>query len=424
VLNFKSEPGQPLQTVPVPANDNTWTAAIRAAQDIQAQAGAAEGDVEHGPPQFMHSGAWARSHVPPDYLLDGVMQAGYTYSITGQTGAGKTALALLFALCVATGRDFAGREVKRGTVFYFAGENPEDVKARWIGLCDKMGVNPDSVDVYFVPGVFSLVEFAQHLKDKADEVGGVELVTVDTTAAYFLGDDENSNTQMGRYARVLRGLTTLKGSPAVLSASHPVKGVKTETLVPRGGGAFLNEMDGNLSLAKSDEKSSTLHWQGKHRGPDFRPMLFDMVTITTPKLVDSRGREMPTVMAVVVEEDEQDSRFRDAMHEDRKMLVAIRQNGSRSLRELGEASGFGDGDAAKRKAQTVVGRLKKAGCLEPKAVNGQRLTRKGAAEADEAAEILRKEERAATLAAGLMKSGRTGKTYRQMRGGTEGDIDE
>jgi len=54
-------------------------------------------------------------------------------------------------------------------------------------------------------------------------LGGVALVTIDTTAAYFEGDDENSNVQMGRYARGQRSLVELPGGPCVVALCHPVK---------------------------------------------------------------------------------------------------------------------------------------------------------------------------------------------------------
>ena len=45
-----------------------------------------------------------------------------------------------------------------------------------------------------------------------------------------------------------RTLTTLPGGPCVLVLCHPIKHVsEPEQLLPRGGGAFLAEVDGNLT---------------------------------------------------------------------------------------------------------------------------------------------------------------------------------
>src|SRR5262249_16328936 len=62
--------------------------------------------------------------VPPDYLIEGILQHHYFYTLTGMTGAGKTAVALLLAVLVARGGRLGSREVERGRVVYIARENP------------------------------------------------------------------------------------------------------------------------------------------------------------------------------------------------------------------------------------------------------------------------------------------------------------
>ena len=92
---------------------------------------------------FQTSAEFVAGFVPPDYLIDGLMQRRYVYSFTAKTGDGKTAIALLLAACVARGTTLAGREVEKGRVLFFAGENPDDVRARWIKLCEALGEDPD-----------------------------------------------------------------------------------------------------------------------------------------------------------------------------------------------------------------------------------------------------------------------------------------
>jgi len=60
----------------------------------------------------------------------------------------------------------------------------------------------------------------------------VALVVVDTSAAYYEGDDENANVQMGIHARRLRALVGLPGEPCVLVACHPVKNATPDNMVP------------------------------------------------------------------------------------------------------------------------------------------------------------------------------------------------
>ena len=188
--------------------------------------------------------------------------------MTGRTGSGKTAIALNIAASVALGKSIAGHDVDRGLVLYFAGENPTDVQMRWIAMAQQMGFDVNEVDVHFTCGVFDIREMFNKIAAEVRLIGDVSLVVIDTTAAFFRGEDENNNVQMGEYARLQRSLVDLPGGPTVLALCHPTKGASEENLLPRGGGAYLNEVDGNL-IVKNGGSIVELHWQGKFRGPDF-----------------------------------------------------------------------------------------------------------------------------------------------------------
>jgi hypothetical protein len=96
------------------------------------------------------------------------------------------------------------------------------------------------------------------------------------------------------HAKMMRRLIGLPGKPTVIAAMHPTKNATKDNLVPRGGGAFLNELDGNLT-AWREETLVTLH-HGKLRGAPFEPMPFEWESVTASKLIDSKGRLMPTVL--------------------------------------------------------------------------------------------------------------------------------
>src|SRR5262249_20342056 len=102
--------------------------------------------------------------------------------------------------------------------------------------------------------------------------------------------------QAGDHARLLRNLTTLPGGPCVVVACHPPKNAPETNLQPRGGGAFIAEMDGNLT-AKNDEGSVEFQWQGKFPGPDVAPISFELRQVTHQDLKDQRGRLLPTIIA-------------------------------------------------------------------------------------------------------------------------------
>lgn len=309
-------------------------------------------------PGIVSSADFVRGFVPPDYHLDGIIQSRFFYSITGMTGTGKTAVMLLLAAATALCMPLAGRDVKRGRVVYLAGENPDDVKMRWIASAHHVGFDPESVDVHFMEGTSDVAETIENIRTDVQALGGADLIMVDTSAAFFFGSDENSNTEAGRHARQLRELTTLPGEPAVLVACHPVKNATAENLLPRGGGAFIAEVDGNLTLAKSGGLVK-MHWQGKHRGPDFEPIMFELETVTAPALIDSRGRPVPTVLARDLSEREVSDANRQGFCDLDAVLIEIERDGTQSTASMAEALGwFKESKPDKRRVQSATDRLK------------------------------------------------------------------
>ena len=308
---------------------------------------------------ILSSKAFTDRLVPPDYLIDGLVSRQYIYSFTAPTGAGKTAIALLFAARVALGQELAGREIEKGRVLYFAGENSTDVQMRWIAMSQHMHFDRNTIDVHFVDGVVPINEVAPRLNQEIKDLGGVDCVIVDTAAAYFQGDDDNNNVQMLEYAKQLRAFTKLECGPAVLVLCHPVKNASNENLLPRGGGAFLNEMDGNLTASKNDAVS-TLHWQGKFRGPDFEPIAFQICEVTTPELRDSKGRELRTVISRPLNAAEQARIEHKTRSDEDTLLITMLEHRGCSVSGFAMFAGWvtSKGEPHKSKTSRILKRLK------------------------------------------------------------------
>jgi hypothetical protein len=252
-------------------------------------------------PKLAQSSAeFVAGFTPPDYLIVGWLQRRFVYSLTAATGDGKTAVALLVTLLVSRGFKLGKLEVKRGQVLYFAGENPDDIRMRWMATTQQFGLTPEDIDnVYFVPGVFKFTEIHERIRQEM-ATRELALVVVDTSAAYFETDDENNNVQALAHAKRLRELSRLSGGPTVMICTHPTKNPNAD-LVPRGGGAFLCEVDGNLTCKRND-LAVELHSYGKFRGPDFAPMFFALKIVTHERLKDRDGNLIQTVVALFLTE--------------------------------------------------------------------------------------------------------------------------
>lgn len=273
-------------------------------------------------PVLLSSATFVKAFVAPDFLVDGVMQKGFLYAMTGATGSGKTAVALNIAKKVALGEPICGHETCRSRVVIFAGENSTDVRMRWIAMAEAESFDAETIDVHFIDGVFSLADFQNSVAEQVKDLGGCGLIIVDTSAAYFEGDDENSNTELGAHARMLRGLTRFRGSPCVLVLCHPIKNANPDNLLPRGGGSFVAEVDGNLTT-KGYDMTTELHWAGKLRGADFEPLHFELQQATAPSLKNSKSRQVWTIIARDLSQQEAEVRQGNVVGLQDKLLLAM-----------------------------------------------------------------------------------------------------
>jgi hypothetical protein len=226
-----------------------------------------------------------------------------------------------------------------------------------------MGFDPDTIEVYFVEGRFKLSTSLELLRAEAEKCGGeFGLVIVDTGPVFFEGKEENENKQLGDHAHLLRSLiNNIPGGPCVVAAGHPIKNAKPEELLPRGGGAYLAEVDGNLTCWKTDA-TVELHWQGKFRGPDFAPINFLIKTVTHQDLKDSDGRLIPTVIAEHISEQAKEEIAAAARDDENRVLKFISENPSCTLSSLAIAMGWKlySGEPNKMRAWRVVEGLKRS----------------------------------------------------------------
>jgi hypothetical protein len=346
-------------------------------------------EAKAAPKLILSSEQFTRDFVPPDYLWDGILLRGYVYSYTARTGEGKTAVGLSLSAAIAIGKEFAGREVTQGTVLYFAGENPDDVRMRWLAMAEHMNFDSDTIDVHFIPGTFNILSLESKIREEVATINGVIFVVIDTSPAYYQGETENDNVQMMAHARMLRRLDQLPGHPTVLAMCHPVKGAGNDALVPRGGGSFMNELDGNLCSWKTD-MMVTLHHQGKFRGVDFEPMSFELMPVTARKLIDSKGRQIPTVISKDLSKDDQRQRTTELRSEqDDILIVLLGSEDAISWTEIAfKLNWFNNkGDPNKSRVQRLMQALT-SGSKDKKLVetdrDGNKLTKAGRAAAEKA----------------------------------------
>jgi hypothetical protein len=361
----------PPRRTPTPPKDGGNRRTTSEIQEVTNSDAARRPDTSPPPPPvaaLLSKVDFLAGYVAPDWLLDGILQRRFVYSITAKTGDGKTAVALLIAERVAAhdraAAAIGSHAVDAGNVIYFAGENPDDLRNRMIASDHLSGRDCSQDRISIIAGTFGIDAMRAECEAKAPTLPGgkIDLVIVDTSAAYFLGDDENNNPQMGNHARKLRTLTTLPGGPCVAVLCHPVKNASEQSaLLPRGGGAFIAEMDGNLTLWRTDDVTELWH-TGKLRGPGFEPITFRLERVLCEALVDTKDRMSPTVRAVAITDTDKDDLARTTRSAEDAILVAILEQ-PRPIAALATACGWtsSSGEPQKSKAHRIIKGLERAG---------------------------------------------------------------
>lgn len=306
-------------------------------------------------PLLVDASEWLADSVPPVYVVDGIVQRGTLCALTAVTNHGKTAISLALAVCVATGRKFAGREIQQGRVLILCGENPDGFRTRLHATLNHMGLERGDVAglIQVVPTPLPIANYVEQIVEEGRKAGGeYALVLVDTSVSYFSGDNEDDNLQARNHAWHLRALVELPGHPAIIANCHPTKSADRDALLPRGGGAFLNEIDVNLTVWAEGE-SATLHWHRKKRGPDFDPISFEFVGMT----IEEHGVKVPAVVAMHITDERANEIHRVKSQDENRLLYALHHYPEEPYPGLASHCGW-PGEKAKSKVSRVMARLK------------------------------------------------------------------
>ena len=308
-----------------------------------------------GGPILVDATEWLANSTPQEWVVDGLIQRGNLYACTAITNHGKTAIGLLLALSIAAGKKFAGCEIAQGKVMILCGENPDGFRTRMRATMHAMGLDDGDLTglVTVLPQALPLSNSVEQILEEArQKEGDYALVLVDTSISYYSGDDEDDNLQARTHAWHLRSLAELPGHPAIVANTHPTKSADRDNLLPRGGGAFLNEIDTNLTVW-SEGETAVLHWHRKKRGPDFDPVPFEFHGMT----IEEHGRKVPTVYAAHITDQRATELKRARTEADNRLLYAMLHHPDSTYAEWASSCGW-NGEQAKSKVWRSMERLK------------------------------------------------------------------
>lgn len=194
--------------------------------------------------------------VPPDYLVDGLLDLDSESWIIGAPGSYKSFVALDIAAHVALGLEWRGRRVNRHDVVYVAAEGQKGIPGRvraWEAVYGHrikgMRWLPEPVQVMGEttardgqPGLAwrVLVEACRRLAPG--------LIVLDTQARITVGMEENSNTSMGVLIEAVRALKVATGA-CVLVVHHTGRNGRDA----RGASALDGAQDTEIRIDRDED---------------------------------------------------------------------------------------------------------------------------------------------------------------------------
>jgi len=227
---------------------------LRGYDDIKARHNGA--GQKESPLQLVHFGDM-RAQLDGTPLVKGLLDRAQTSLIIGESGSGKTFLALDLALHVAAGLSWFGRRVTAGPVIYVAAEAGRSIENRVAAWRDHHGF--EDRDLPFA-AVISPVDLCH------PEVGDVDrlitavgkagfalpaLVIIDTVSRVLAGGNENGPDDMGA---LVRSLDRLRDDLCChMSAVHHLG--KDTARGSRGHSLLYCAVDTEITVAKDDKTS-------------------------------------------------------------------------------------------------------------------------------------------------------------------------
>lgn len=191
----------------------------------------------------------------PEPLIDGVLFRRGLTIIYSPPGTGKTTLAALLAVSIATKRPLFGHQVRhQGSVCYIGPDDPAGWKPRLITAKQEYGLDlADSIGVFLFPEPFDLLDDAKVTALIAFLVAQpwpapLEAVIVDTFAAVTPGANENAAEDLTRAMVNAKRLSD--GVQAAVIICHHTNAAGSRE---RGHSAMRGAADTMLALVPSDD---------------------------------------------------------------------------------------------------------------------------------------------------------------------------
>ena len=186
---------------------------------------------------------------PVEWHIKHVLPKAELVVMFGESGSGKSFMALDLAACVVQGLDWRGHKTRKGRVVYIAAEGAHGFRNRIRAYKMQRQINRLGVEV--IANAPNLLEKSEAL-DVARAIGRADLVIVDTFAQTTAGGNENSGEDVGRALMHCKGIHRATGA-TVLLIHHSGK---DSTKGARGWSGLRAAADAEFEVCRADNDRS------------------------------------------------------------------------------------------------------------------------------------------------------------------------
>lgn len=199
----------------------------------------------------------------PKPLIADTLDLHTTALLTGQWGTYKSFVALDWALSVATGTEWMGREVQQGRVVYIVAEGAYGMRQRVQAWSEVRGVTVPDDAIAFYPKAAQLSD-AELMGAMRDGVEDFSLVVIDTFAKSTVGMDENSAKDIGQMFQAADEVQQSMRHGMVLMVHHQGYDDKKPT---RGSTALPGAVDTIYTTSAKGDLAVLLERKKRKDGP-------------------------------------------------------------------------------------------------------------------------------------------------------------
>jgi RecA/RadA recombinase len=188
------------------------------------------------------------SKPAPQYIVKGVLPKAELVVLYGESGSGKTFMALDMVMAIVTGSPWRGRKTKQGRCVYIAAEGAGGFRNRVQAYVSDKQLDMAALDMGVIHAApnFLLKEDAL---DVARSIGRASVIVVDTWAQTTPGGNENSGEDMGKALAHCKGLHRATGAVVIL-VHHAGKDASKGA---RGWSGLRAAADAELEVVRSGD---------------------------------------------------------------------------------------------------------------------------------------------------------------------------